>query len=387
MKLCCGIDIGNAKTEVAFMESNALKFVRQPSVISYLLSKPDSNDAEESSIVSNLLDNLLVHISSSALKRDGLFFVGKKALTANQNVKNMNIVLGKKSQHDIPIITSLSMLAGIALKKYYNSKTEVPNTLSLEVKMATAIPSSEYSRSNAKQLEDRFKQEHTVTIYVGTKSTVVSINIKECKVTEEGKTSMLAFVNSDEEILKHYNDTYNENAVPEDFANASALHTDIGDGTSEFVYTMGFNPVANGSFGRRVGVGHATSDAIRLYGEELGGMIGEITRQHFMSLLQGTSEKSKIAKEKMKESTFIQGQKIIEHIQEGFSEKTSSSADYFFVHGGGSIVFKDDMYEDLIDYANTVRARVVWIPAKFATSMNSKGTFYLAKHLFCQNGE
>ncbi|MDA6131390.1 hypothetical protein OSK38_28990, partial [Escherichia coli] len=81
----------------------------------------------------------LVHISSSALKRDGLFFVGKKALTANQNVKNMNIVLGKKSQHDIPIITSLSMLAGIALKKYYNSKTEVPNTLSLEVKMATAI--------------------------------------------------------------------------------------------------------------------------------------------------------------------------------------------------------------------------------------------------------
>ncbi|MDA6963150.1 hypothetical protein OSM87_26130, partial [Escherichia coli] len=79
-------------------------------------------------------------------------------------------------------------------------------------------------------------------IYVGTKSTVVSINIKECKVTEEGKTSMLAFVNSDEEILNHYNDTYNEKAVPEDFANASALHTDIGDGTSEFVYTMGFNP-------------------------------------------------------------------------------------------------------------------------------------------------
>lgn len=383
MDLCCGIDIGNAKTEIAFMENNKLTLKRQPSVISQLLSKPESFDVDEETIINNLLNGLSVHIFSPALKRDGIFFVGNKALKSQHTIKTLNIKIGNKATQDIPVITSLSMIAGIGIQNYYhNNNNEIPDSLTINTKMVTAIPSSEYTKESAKKLEDRFINEHTVNVYIGTKTVLVNINITHCKVTEEGKTAMLAFLNSSDDILKIYNSTYNEKAKPIDFADALALHIDIGDGTSEFVFTTGANPVPNGSFGERVGVGHATNEAIKLYREELGGLVGDITRQHFITLMNGTSPKSKVAKEKMKQASYIQGEEIIEKIEEGFQVLTSSSAEYFFVHGGGSIVFKEDMYDDLLELANTVLARVVWIPKEFATSMNSRGTFYLAQVLY-----
>ncbi|MEK5105005.1 ParM/StbA family protein [Cytobacillus sp. FSL M8-0252] len=384
MNLCCGIDIGNAKTEVAFMGNEKLNLVRQPSVVSQLLSKPETNDSDEKTLVTNLLDNLAVHIFSDALKKDGIYFVGRKALDTPRNIKNMNITLGNKVKQDIPIITSLSLLAGVAIQKHYETKETLPKTLTLNVKMATAIPSSEYTKDSAKFLEDRFLGEHNIKVFVGSNSVVVNVNVTHCKCTEEGKTAMLAFLKSENDILSNYNDTYNENAKPIDFAKARSLHSDIGDGTSEIIFTQGFNPVPNGSYGVRVGVGHATNEAIKLYRNELGGLIGDITRQHFIELLTGDTEKSKVAREKMTEATYIQGYKINEHIQQAFVEYTASTAEYFFVHGGGSIVFKKDMYEDLIDFTSQVRARVVWIPEEYATSMNSRGTFYLAQQLFCK---
>ncbi|MCM3227566.1 ParM/StbA family protein [Terribacillus saccharophilus] len=386
MNLITGIDIGNAKTEVAFVENGNEILLRQPSVIAEILSKPDGNDNEEKSNVEHLLDNLVVQIFSEGLDRAGMYFVGNKALQAPQNIKNMNITIGGKSEEDLPMITSLSLLAGIAIKKYYRSKGSLPKTLSVNVDLATAIPSSEYSKKSAKMLEDRFKNLHKVNVYVGDKEVLVNINVERCKVTEEGKTSMMAFLNSDNDILRHYNETYNENATVRDFEDAPSLHGDIGDGTSEFVYTKGYNPVPNGSFGERVGVGHATNDAIRLYRKEIT-LVGEITRQHYMDLLKDKGEKSKIANEMMKRATGIQASKIIDQFKYGFMTYTASTAQYLFVHGGGSVVFKDDMYKPLIKLADQIKAQVVWIPEEYATSMNSRGTLYLAQLLFGEDSE
>jgi len=328
------------------------------------------------------LDGLAVHIFSPALKRDGIYFVGNKALNSQHSIKTLNIITGNKASQDIPVVTSLSMMAGIGIQNYYKTNNNVPDTLTINTKMVTAIPSSEYTKENAKKLEDRFINDHKVNVYIGSKTVLVNIKITHCKVTEEGKTAMLAFLNSSDHILKHYNETYKENAKPEDFVNVKALHIDIGDGTSEFIYTKGANPVPNGSTGERVGVGHATTEAIKLYREELGGLIGDITRQHFIDVMNESSPKSKVAKEKMHQASYIQGEEILEKIKESFQVVTSSNAEYFFVHGGGSVVFKDDMYNDLLEFAKTVLARVVWIPEEFATSMNSRGTYYLAEVLY-----
>ncbi len=385
MEMCIGSDIGNAKTEIAFMGDSALEFYRQPSVISYLTSKPEASDNDEEYVMKHLLDNLSVSVFSDGLHTDGVYFVGNKALTTPENIRNMPIGIGAKSENDIPLITTLSMLSALGLQKYYREKSEIPSTLTLKIKMGTAIPSSEYTKVSAKRLEDRFTGRHTVNMFLGESTTMVNLEVTHCKVTEEGKTAMLAFANSDSSILKDYNDTYGKKLTPKDFSEAQALHADIGDGTSEIIYTDGYNPVPGGSRGVRVGVGHATENAIELYKKELGNNTGEITRQHFMKTLNGKTEKSKIAREKMKLATIGQSIKILEKIQECFGTVTSSNADYFFVHGGGSIVFKDDMYELLKKFASDVKSEVVWIPEEYATQMNSKGTYHLAKLMFCKD--
>lgn len=382
MNYIIGNDIGNASTEIALFKNDEVVYFTQPSVISYLPTTPTGNDISEEVIMNNLLDNLTVNFFSPKVKQNGIYHIGNKSLSFSNTIRNMPIETGNKSSHDIPIIVSMSMFSAIALKDYYVEHKELPNELNINLKLATAVPSSEYTTEKAKLLENRFIQEHQVNIFVGEKSILVKVNVTHCKVTEEGKTSMLAFFNSDDSILRHYNETYNKTATPSDFTEALSLQSDIGDGTSEFVFTDGPNPVAEGSDGLRTGVGHATASAITMYRDELGGNVGDITRQHFMELLTKSNEKSRIAREMMQRGITGQAVKLIEAIEQYFATLTNSNADFFMVHGGGSIVFKDAMYNDLLDFAKQVRGEVVWIPEEFATHMNSKGTLYLAIHLF-----
>ena len=384
MNLCVGIDIGNAKTEMAFESEKQLQLVRQPSVISYLPRTPESNDLPLEQVMENLIDNLIVNISSPSIKRNGDYYIGKKAMQHDGIKTNMMISLGGKSTHDLPVITSLSLVAATSVKKYYDTEGELPESLSINLKMATAIPSSEYSRQNAKTLEDRFKNKHILTLYIGEYQVLTSIKVVECKVTEEGRTSMLAFLNSDNEILQDFNEIYGENKKPSDFLKARTLHSDIGDGTSEFVVIEGASPVQGLSKGKRLGVGHASDLAISLLREQIN-ISDKFTRQQLQEWVGRENEKGQLARTLMKEASYVQALSILEEIQLAYQELASSDVDYAFVHGGGSITFKEDLQEELMSFAEHNHFKVVWIPEKFATTMNSRGTFYLAKMLFCKN--
>lgn len=381
MNLCAGIDIGNAKTELAFESEKQLQLVRQPSVISYLPRTPESNDLPLDQVMNNLMDNLIVNISSPSIKRNGDYYVGRKAMQHDGIKTNMMISLGGKSTHDLPIITSLSLVAATTVRRHYENEGELPESLSINLKMATAIPSSEFSRQNAKTLEDRFKTKHIVTLYIGEHQVLASIKVTECKVTEEGRTAMLAFLNSDNEILDDFNEKYGENKKPSDFLKARTLHSDIGDGTSEFVVIEGANPVQGLSKGKRLGVGHASDLAITLLREQLN-ISDKFTRQQLQEWLGKENEKGQLARSLMQEATYGQAQSILEEIQLSFQELASSDVDYIFVHGGGSITFKDDLQEELMAFAENNHFKVVWLPEKYATTMNSRGTFHLAKMLF-----
>ncbi|MFS0783356.1 hypothetical protein [Bacillus sp. 1P06AnD] len=386
-----GSDIGNAKTELAYFdEKENIVLVKQPSVVSPLLQKPSGNDLRVEQIMANLYDNLAIHISSAAIKEDGLYFIGKKALSNPENINNMDVLLGGKSKHDIPVIMTLGLVAAQAVEEAYENEKVLPTNLEKSISLGTAIPSSEYEAGPADFLQNRFLNKndngesiaHTVILYIATQQVTVQIKVEDCKVTEEGKTAMLAFRNSPKDILDEYNNDYDKKMTPEDFKDAYALHIDIGDGTSELIVTRGFNPVPNGSSGLKVGVGHATEHAISLYNELLGGNASELTRQHFMEQLKSNNKKAVVAKKQLEKAKHIQTNKIVDNVKKAFRLNTSSGADFFFVHGGGSIVFKNLLKDELLKFAEEVMGEVVWIPEKYATDLNAKGTLLLAKALF-----
>lgn len=362
-------DIGNSETKMIVNDT----LIKQPSVVKRLLSKPNVMETNVEKNIANLLDELIVHVTSNAIKRSGLYFIGKRANITADKVENMNIKLGNKSKHDIPVLMTLSMLAARSVQLAYQENQELPSSISVDVSMTTAIPASEYSADQARYLEGRFtSNDHVVIVYVGETPVTVTLHFQTVKVTQEGIPALYALLERDNEILKNYNEHYKKQAVPKDFANKRILHVDIGDGTTEYIYTVGMNPVTDVCSGAKRGVGHATEEATQLLKEEVGGFLN-LNRQQFMNIfLDPSHHLHDLAVRFMQEARYSQAQRILEDIQEKYSD-IAGNVDVIAVYGGGSIQFKEELYEDLLDFANTVHCEVLWIPEKYAVDMNVNG--------------
>ncbi|MDT0193669.1 ParM/StbA family protein [Exiguobacterium sp. BG5(2022)] len=382
MKKIIGSDIGNSKTEIVLEVNGSEETLRQPSVISEVIASHVASDLSVPQIMNDLYNNLTVHITSNALKRSAMYMIGKKALKSS-NKSNMEISLGNKSENDIPVVMTLGMIAASSVKEYYDANDELPESLSLSIDMVTAIPSSEYKKKTAEALEQRFigTPRHIVVVHIGNEAVQVTLKFTNCKVTEEGKTSMLAFSTSDDAILSDYNNLYKSNKTVKDFLNGTSLHVDIGDGTTEFTVINQLQPVPNMSRGERLGVGYASDLAVTLMKEEMN-LGSRFTRQDFQEWLKKDGRKGQFANECFQRAKHIQADEILKETMVSFSELASSDVDYIFVHGGGSILFKEVMLSELKKYAERNFAEVVWINSEYATSMNSRGTYILAKALF-----
>ncbi|ARP44539.1 hypothetical protein GTHT12_03670 (plasmid) [Geobacillus thermodenitrificans] len=382
MKLVVANDIGNSETKMIVNDT----LIKQPSVVKRLLSKPNVTETNVEKNIANLLDELIVHVTSNAIKRSGLYFIGKRANMTADKVENMNIKLGNKSKHDIPVLMTLSMLAARSVQLAYQENQELPPSISVDVSMTTAIPASEYSADQARYLEGRFtSNDHVVIVYVGETPVTVTLHFQTVKVTQEGIPALYALLESENEILKNYNEHYKKQAVPKDFANKRILHVDIGDGTTEYVYTVGINPVTDVCSGEKRGVGHATEEATQLLKEEVGGFLN-LNRQQFMDIFRDPSHHlHDLAVRFMQEARYSQAQRILEDIQEKYSD-IAGNVDVIAVYGGGSIQFKEELYEELLDFANTVHCEVLWIPEKYAVDMNVNGLHVInEKILFKQH--
>ncbi|MED3783560.1 ParM/StbA family protein [Geobacillus stearothermophilus] len=382
MKLVVANDIGNSETKMIVNDT----LIKQPSVVKRLLSKPNVMETNVEKNIANLLDELIVHVTSNAIKRSGLYFIGKRANMTADKVENMNIKLGNKSKHDIPVLMTLSMLAARSVQLAYQENQELPPSISVDVSMTTAIPASEYSADQARYLEGRFtSNDHVVIVYVGETPVTVTLHFQTVKVTQEGIPALYALLESENEILKNYNEHYKKQAVPKDFANKRILHVDIGDGTTEYIYTVGMNPVTDVCSGEKRGVGHATEEATQLLKEEVGGFLN-LNRQQFMNIFRDPSHHlHDLAVRFMQEARYSQAQRILEDIQEKYSD-IAGNVDVIAVYGGGSIQFKEELYEELLDFANTVHCEVLWIPEKYAVDMNVNGLHVInQKILFKQH--
>ena len=370
LQLTVANDIGNSETKMILNDL----LIKQPSVVKRLLQKPNVHETNVDKNVANLLDELVVNVTSKGIKRNGLYLIGKRANITADQVENMNIKLGNKHKHDIPVLLTLSMIAAHSIQLAYNESKSLPSSLSVNLFMTSAIPASEYAPDKAKHLENRFLNgEHIVIVHVGEELVTVTLKFEKVKVTQEGVPALYALLESDSDILDNYNKQYKKDLTPKDFRNKKALHADIGDGTTEYIYTNGLNPVNDACTGEKRGVGHATQEAIHLLKEEVGGHL-DINRQQFMAILRDSSHNlNEYAVRFMGEARYSQAQRILEDIQEKYQSKTAGNVDIIVVYGGGSIQFKDDLYEELVDFADEIHCEVLWIPEAYAVDMNVNG--------------
>jgi plasmid segregation protein ParM len=369
-------DIGNSETKMNVNED----LFKQPSVIKRVFQTPNVYETDVQKNVSNLLDELWVNINSGAIKRNGDFFIGNRANASADMVENMNIKLGNKYKHDIPVIVTLGTLAGRSVQLAYQEQNELPPSLEINVFMTSAIPASEYNPKRAKELEERFlNHKHIIIVNVGDQRVTVTLSFKKVKVTQEGVPALYALVEADQMILNHYYKAYPEDQKlkPKDFSNKKILHADIGDGTTEYIYTIGLNANLDACSGERRGVGHATELAVKMLSDELDGYVN-YNRQKLMEVLNdSTHPHHDLAKQFMHEARYAQAHLILEDLQEKYMTNAAAQVDIIAVYGGGSIQFKEELYEGLLDFAEEVKCKVLWIPEEYAVDMNVNGMHVL----------
>ncbi|MDR6726119.1 plasmid segregation protein ParM [Paenibacillus amylolyticus] len=388
MKLRVTTDFGNSKTK---MRINGER-IDQPSVIKRVHSPQPVSETDIEKNIANLLDELSVNIVSPSLKRSGFFSVGQHANLDALKSENMNIKLGRKSKHDIPVVMNLSLTAAQAVKQYYNKNKKLPEKIEVQGTLSGAIPASEYTSEIAKEFEERFlgNEEfpivHVVIVYVGSQSVTVTIKYTHAKITQEGIPALYALLEADDSILNKFKELYqNEpkrfSMTQRDFLSLKGLGVDIGAGTTEYIHSRGINPVLQNCHGEKRGVGHAAEEATKLLESELNGHL-KINRQRFDEIMQDPlNNYHDLAQKFMSEAQYGEANKILEDVQERYST-IGGDIDFMMVFGGGSITFEEDLYPALIEFSEDIKCMILWIPKEFAIDMNLDGLEILHTKVF-----
>ena len=185
-------------------------------------------------------------------------------------------------------------------------------------------------------------------------------------------------------MFKEFMETYNLTDIDgKYFLNKKIMHNDIGSGTIEYVYTIGVNPRPNQCTGERFGVGHAIQSAIDLMAGEREGL--KINRQQFAKIIENPQEypkDSELAINCLAEARLIQIELIQGDLEDKYNSIMNGEPKIIAVYGGGSIEFKDDMYDVLKGFADSVNAKVLWIPIQYAVNMNVRGLDILNRKMF-----
>lgn len=381
IELKVGADIGNSTVMITVdgsKKNEPITYI-QPAIYVEFNKRPIISDEPIEEIIDSLDNNIIAQVNSPSIKRISNYLVGERAFEDAGIKRNMDITNGNKANNNVPIILVVSMIATHAMKTFYGKNENIPENLIVKTKLVTAIPCRESSKEARTTLVNRYIGKHDVTLYIGTETVNVSVIIEECKVTEEGNTGMLT-------ILKNLSKM---SALSPIIAGESSKFTnkdlrslmfDIGDGTTEKNVMRGSNPIIGLSGGDRLGVGHATVEAISLLSEEIT-LSSNFTRQDFQNWVKMDNERGKIARDCRDRAIGIQADLLVEFMKNAFTEDANSNIEYAFVFGGGSIVFREEIQEEMELFAENNGFKMIWIPEEFAVLLNTLGTYYLAQSL------
>lgn len=379
IKLKVGNDNGNSEHDMYIDKT----LVVQPNVNSEVHDLRAVEDQSSKAFMVNLKDNIVATVMSPMVRSGAkTYYIGTSALNSGLGINQLDIDFEEKSESSLPIVNTLGNIAAFAVKRIYDEEKELPEELNIKVDMATSLPIQEYYRDSSKKIKFRenfIKGPHRVNLHVGNQNVHVKIEFEKVLVLAEATPVIFSLIEDEKgeirhgEIFSEFENEYNlEGVTGETFANKRILHVDIGDGSTEFPVTNGKKPDYNFKNGRSLGVGHAIEAALGFIREEL--ELPDLERQDIPKIL-----KNKDHQYYTKVYNLVyphlqqQAMKILKEVKQEL-RKANMEIDVILVYGGGSVLFKEHLYTELKAIAEkTNRAKVLYIPEKYAITMNAVG--------------
>lgn len=372
-------DNGNSEKKIT-INGEMLKF---PNTYSYVYKEPVPMEKKIEELVHGLFHNMDVTVNSSALKGQVAqrIFVGERAIRSGADLQNLNIRSNRgKHKQDTTIMTTVSAISCRAVQDMFKSENSLEEGANIEanISMVTALPASEWTKEKAKQLSERFtNSSHHVTVTVGDVRIYVTLKFDKVIVVQEGTVALFALIEDgkgnyrDDDLFNEFKEMYNlKNITGEYFQEKRLLHIDIGDGTTEYVVTKGYDYDNDHSSGERHGIGHAIERAKKDFEDEWG---FSVERQEFAGYLKEEHPKYyDDAKKFLARAKFNLADEVLDTAETKLQD-LKYDVDVVCVYGGGSIQLKENLFEELNEICDSKKIKILWINPKNATEMNVKG--------------
>ncbi|PLR70515.1 hypothetical protein CYJ37_23565 [Bacillus sp. UMB0728] len=356
------------------------ELIRQPNVYAQPTEQEWLDDVSDSSLVPGLLKGIDVSIQTPSITFPGRYYVGLKAMDSKFEATPMDVKYEKKYESDLPIINTLGTIAAKAVQINFDKTEALPEELDVKVNMITALPIQQWDQSSAELFANRFKDHlHSVTVHVGHTNVLVKIKFELVKVAPEGVPAIFSIIYNPngkirEDLFSEFEKEYGLSITGKVLLDKRVSHIDIGDGTTDFPVTVGFNLDKRAVEGCTNGVGHAIEAAMKNFLKAPKySMLTKITRNKYSEWLKDENhENHQDAVKYMREATRVQAQFIFNNYKKVLGA-IDNEIDYIVVYGGGSIVMKDILYPLLKKLVDTLDKKLIWIPEENAPLMNVDG--------------
>ncbi|MED4852171.1 ParM/StbA family protein [Caldifermentibacillus hisashii] len=353
---------------------------KQPNVYSIIHSDQGQSDEPLDVLIANIHKNIDVRIESKVLSGTYRYLIGHAAIERNQaQIYNMNIQNIKKHTEDLPVINTLGTIAVEAVKKAYDEKKTLTNgeVIKVTADMTTALPASIHNVESEEYFKNRFLNHlHEVKVYIKDLTIIVQIEFSFVKVMKEGVPALFSLIEDgnnnyrNDDIFEDFNKEYKNNVDGSYFLNKRILHCDIGDGSTELVYTTGYSADPLKSAGEKIGLGQAIENAGVNLSKELN---LDISRQKISEYLKNPNHKfHQLALKHIYQPKQEIARKIFNAIENRL-QTLAFEVDVLMVYGGASILLKDVLYDTLKNYCDKYGIELLWIPSKYAVEMNVNG--------------
>lgn len=358
----------------------------------------DNNDQKDQ-YMNNFLDHMDVTISSSSVKTQGRFLIGKAAVESRLPLEQFDINdLVGKAKNDLSLILSLSTIAANRVKEAYINGEDLNETLKATVYMATALPVTEVKRNGIRdEYRDRYlNATHTVTFHNFVNPINVSIKFKKVYVAVEGETAqMFISFTKDKQFLssleKEYKNQYPDLAKKKPLnvilRSKNTISIDIGAGTTDVNVIINGRANANISVSVPYGYGSVLEDAVDVLQEKGYPISNRAQLEDFLKDDDPLGEDRRKRVEKVvKEQYETLSDRIVAAVSRAL-RKSGAFVQALSVSGGGSIpmansLLRRKLMEKINSYSGGIEdIPVLWIPAPYAQNMNFNGLEIVADHL------
>lgn len=228
-----GADAGNSALKLAVEGMDEVIYI--PSVYTEAVVYGIDDGEEES--VSDVLDHLVVTITTPSIEKKQNMIIGEKVVRDGVVASYLPVGV-KKSREPFPLFLTLTGLAAAAIKMNPGKKN-----IRIDYEGTITLPITQINQEEASLVESRLMGNHTVVVQLPDQEITVNIFIHFAKCGPEGAIAAYDLIYD-----------FNGNVKNEVYLDSLIQYFDIGDGTTELPVTRGLKYEKILSRGLKVGV-------------------------------------------------------------------------------------------------------------------------------------